>query len=113
MQHRTPITHTSSDWQLVRLGDVCEIQLGKMLSPASKTGLRSRPYLRNANVQWGRVDVNDLAEMDFTEAEERKFRLQKGDLLVCEGGEPGRAAVWEVPISPCYYQHYLCTFNQC
>lgn len=95
------------EWPRRRLGDVCSIQLGKMLSPASKTGLRSRPYLRNANVQWGRFELSDIYEMDFDEREEAKFALKPGDLLVCEGGEPGRAAVWEGQISPCYYQKAL------
>jgi type I restriction enzyme S subunit len=94
-------------WRLVRLGDVCTIQLGKMLSPASKTGKRSRPYLRNANVQWNYLDLSSIAEMDFSETEEKKFALKYGDLLVCEGGEPGRAAIWEEQFNPCYYQKAL------
>ncbi len=81
-------------WRWVRLGNVCEIQLGKMLSPKSKGGTRPRPYLRNANVQWNHFDLSDIAEMDFDEKEEEKFALRRGDLLVCEGGEPGRSAVW-------------------
>jgi type I restriction enzyme, S subunit len=42
--------------------------------------------------------------MDFDDREKRKFELKPGDLLVCEGGEPGRSAVWEGQIQPCYYQ---------
>jgi type I restriction enzyme S subunit len=91
----------------VRLGDIVEIQLGKMLSPASKTGLRPMPYLRNANVQWDRFDLSDVYEMDFDPREERKFLLQRGDVLVCEGGEPGRAAVWTGAIDHCLYQKAL------
>lgn len=91
-------------WPTSQLGELCDIQLGKMLSPASKIGLRPRPYLRNANVQWGKFDLADIARMDFTEDQERKFVLRSGDLLVCEGGEPGRAAVWEGQIPSCLYQ---------
>lgn len=91
----------------VRLGDVCYIQLGKMLSPASKRGPSPQPYLRNANVQWGRFDLSDVAAMDFTPKEQVKFALEPGDLLVCEGGEPGRSAVWEGAIEPCFYQKAL------
>jgi type I restriction enzyme, S subunit len=94
-------------WRLVRLNDVCEIQLGKMLSPAAKTGTESRPYLRNVNVQWGRIDVGDLAQMDFDDDEQMKFALRPGDLLACEGDEPGRAAVWHGEVSPCFYQKAL------
>ncbi|HJQ24188.1 MAG TPA: hypothetical protein VKA60_09760 [Blastocatellia bacterium] len=90
---------------------MCEIQLGKMLSPASKAGVRPRPYLRNANVPWDRFDLTDVAEMDFTENEEEKFILKKGGLLVCEGGEPGRAAVWDSQIAPCFYQKALLCFK--
>ncbi len=94
-------------WHGVALHDVVEIQLGKMLSPASRTGRRPIPYVRNANVQWDRVDLTDVAEMDFDEREEAKFALRPGDVLVCEGGEPGRAAVWRGEISRCCYQKAL------
>jgi type I restriction enzyme, S subunit len=86
------------------LRDVADIQLGKMLSPAAKHGVRPLPYLRNANVQWDHFDLADVAEMDFTEAEEAKFRLRVGDVLVVEGGEPGRAAVWDASIERICYQ---------
>jgi restriction endonuclease S subunit len=94
-------------WKIRKLGDVCHIQLGKMLSPKSKTGLRARPYLRNANVQWNRFDLSSVLTMDFSEREEAKFALRAGDLMVCEGGDPGRAAVWGDQISPCFYQKAL------
>ena len=96
-----------SAWPTIELGDVCHVQLGKMLSPKSKMGSRPVPYLRNENVHWNRFDLTDVAWMDFSEAEESKFRLQSGDLLVCEGGEPGRAAVWEGQIERCCYQKAL------
>jgi type I restriction enzyme S subunit len=94
-------------WPTRRLGAVCRIQLGKMLSPASKTGASPQPYLRNANVQWNGFDLSEVAEMDFSKDEQEKFALKPGDLLVCEGGEPGRAAVWNGEIAPCYYQKAL------
>jgi len=93
-----------SGWPHAALRDVADIQLGKMLSPAAKRGVRPLPYLRNANVQWDRFDLADVAEMDFTEAEEAKFRLRQGDVLVVEGGEPGRAAVWDGSIERACYQ---------
>ena len=94
----------NQSWPVVELGSVCEIQLGKMLSPKSKMGTRPIPYLRNENVQWSRLELESVSWMDFTETEERKFRLQPGDLLVCEGGEPGRAAIWQGEIERCCYQ---------
>lgn len=92
---------------MATLEQLCEIQLGKMLSPKSRTGLRPRPYLRNANVLWNRFDLSSIFEMDFSEHEEAKFLLREGDVLVCEGGEPGRAAVWARQVSPCFYQKAL------
>jgi len=91
----------------VPLASVADIQLGKMLSPKSKTGSSYYSYLRNTNVQWGRIDISDLAQMDFTDAEREKFALRHGDLLVCEGGEPGRCAVWKNDFADCYYQKAL------
>lgn len=91
----------------VPLVSVADVQLGKMLSPKAKTGSSYYPYLRNTNVQWGRIDITDLAQMDFTEAERKKFELRIGDLLVCEGGEPGRCAVWRNDVPGCYYQKAL------
>ena len=93
-----------STWPVASLRDVADLQLGKMLSPAAKLGVRSVPYLRNANVQWNSFDLRDIAEMDFTEAEETKFQLRPGDVLVAEGGEPGRAAVWDGSIERICYQ---------
>lgn len=91
----------------VPLVSVADVQLGKMLSPKAKTGSSYYPYLRNTNVQWGRIDISDLAQMDFTEAERKKFELRFGDLLVCEGGEPGRCAIWRDDAPGCYYQKAL------
>jgi type I restriction enzyme, S subunit len=78
--------------KMVALEEVASVQLGKMLSPVSKTGRSPFPYLRNHNVQWNRLQLRDMATMDFTPSERIKFELQPGDLLVCEGGEPGRCA---------------------
>ncbi len=93
--------------RFVPLGTVAEIQLGKMLSPKSKTGAASFPYLRNQNVQWGHIDLADLAVMDFSERERAKFEIRAGDLMVCEGGEPGRCAIWRGERADCYYQKAL------
>jgi type I restriction enzyme S subunit len=90
-----------------QLGNIAESRLGKMLSKEAKKGARPRPYLRNANVQWDCIDLDDLYEMDFDEREEEKYGLQSGDLLVCEGGEIGRAAVWQGELKECYFQKAL------
>lgn len=91
----------------VALGAVADIQLGKMLSPNAKTGGESWPYLRNANVQWGRLELGDMSEMDFSDDERVKFSIERGDLLVCEGGEPGRCAVVDRDLPGVYFQKAL------
>lgn len=93
--------------KLVPLEEVANIQLGKMLSPKAKLSGSPFPYLRNQNVQWGRIDLQNLALMDFSAKERDKFELKSGDLLVCEGGEPGRCAVWDQSEMICYYQKAL------
>jgi type I restriction enzyme S subunit len=94
-------------WALVAFGDVCETRLGKMLDQKQRTGQHLRPYLRNANVQWFRFDLRDVYEMDFDQEDRESFRLEEGDLLICEGGEPGRCSVWRGEIPECYYQKAL------
>jgi type I restriction enzyme S subunit len=94
-------------WTRRPLGEVAQTQLGKMLSKKSKTGVGSRPYLRNKNVQWGRIDTDDLLTMDFSEREAEKFGLTPGDVMVCEGGEVGRAAVWRGQFEGCCFQKAL------
>lgn len=71
--------------------DMC---LGKMLDKEKNKGTLF-PYLRNKNVRWKNFDLDDLLEMRFEESEEERYSIQRGDLVVCEGGEPGRCAVWE------------------
>ncbi|SDE75916.1 type I restriction enzyme, S subunit [Thermus arciformis] len=95
------------EWRVVRLGKVFDIQQGKALSRKKDKGIRPRPFLRTANVLWGHIDLSTLDYMDFTPEEEEKYALQQGDLLVCEGGEIGRTAIWECQSSEIYYQNHL------
>ncbi len=82
---------------IVPLGTIAEVKLGKMLDKSKHTTGKKFPYLRNVNVQWGSIDVDDLKEMYFDSDQVDRFGLKPGDVLVCEGGEPGRAAVWTEP----------------
>jgi type I restriction enzyme S subunit len=95
------------EWRVVRLGEVFDIQQGKSLSPKSRNGSRKRPFLRTANVFWGYIDVASVDEMHFEEAEEKRLALQPYDLLVCEGGDIGRTAIWEGQLPLCLYQNHL------
>jgi type I restriction enzyme S subunit len=85
-------------WSKSELGQVAETQLGKMLNSSKQTGLAVKPYLRNVNLQWGRIDLSDVKEMDIFDDELEQFMLKKGDVLICEGGETGRTAVWNLDI---------------
>jgi type I restriction enzyme S subunit len=95
------------EWEVVRLGKLFQIQQGKALSPSARTGGRKRPFLRTANVLWGRVDLGVLDEMHFGEEEEARLALVPGDLLVCEGGDIGRTAIWEGQLPLVLYQNHL------
>ena len=81
-------------WGWFLMGDVClESILGKMLDKEKNKG-ELKPYLRNINVRWGKFALDNLLEMRFEESEYVRFGLKDGDLVICEGGEPGRCAVW-------------------
>ena len=97
----------SKKLKLVKFGDVCPSHLGKMLDARQQTGKHKRPYLRNINVQWNSIDFSDLQEMDFDEKDRKKYRLKYGDVLICEGGEVGRAAIWKDELAECYFQKAL------
>lgn len=82
------------DWTQAKLGDYIDSCLGKMLDKNKNTG-EYHPYLGNSNVRWGEFELDDLAEMKFEAHEHTRYGLKKGDLIICEGGEPGRCAIWE------------------
>lgn len=84
----------SSEWSVVSLGDVAETCLGKMLDVQKNKGT-PQPYLRNPNIRWFGFDVEDVRLMPFEAHEEERYGLCAGDVLVCEGGEAGRAAIWD------------------
>jgi len=92
-------------WPIMTIGDVASCQLGKMLNAKKQTGNYQKYYLANRNVQWFSLNLEDFRKMDFDEADQRKYSLQDGDLLVCEGGEIGRCAVWHSEIEDCYIQN--------
>jgi type I restriction enzyme S subunit len=91
----------------LRFGDVCDSRLGKMLDSKQQTGKHNRPYVRNVNIQWGKISLDDLQEMDFDEEDREKYQLLPGDVLICEGGEVGRAAIWKCQMEECYFQKAL------
>ena len=83
-------------WEKKNCDDLFYINLGKMLSAKNYKGDSLKPYLRNINVLWGEISLKDIKEMDFYEKEFEKYRLKKGDILVCEGGEVGKTAIFNL-----------------
>src|SRR5690349_12498541 len=83
-----------------------EVVLGKMLQPAqSQADETEEFYMRSANVQWDKPDISDVKTMWFSQRERKDLRLARGDLLVNEGGEVGRCAIWNDELPECYFQN--------
>lgn len=97
----------ANEWRMQKIGDLFEVQLGKMLNKVASSGPDQREYLTNVNVRWGRFELSELNQMHFSERDRKKFRLVAGDLIVCEGGEVGRCAIWRGERNDCYYQKAL------
>ena len=75
-------------------GEIIDARLGKMLDKEKNTG-NFHKYLRNINVRWFSFDLSDLLEMRIEADEIEKYSVSHNDLIICEGGEPGRCAVWD------------------
>ena len=95
-----------SGWEWIRFAAVATTRLGKMLDAAKNRG-ELKPYLRNTNVQWFRFDLEDIKELRLDNEELDELRLETGDLLICEGGEPGRCAIWREDTEEMYFQKAL------
>ncbi len=93
-------------WRWVPFSDIADCRLGKMLDGAKNSG-NWRSYLRNTNVQWFRFELADIAQMRMEDHEVSEFSLRPGDLLICEGGEPGRVAVADETVRGLLFQKAL------
>ncbi|MBW8364759.1 MAG: DEAD/DEAH box helicase family protein [Rhizobium sp.] len=103
----TDLPELPEGWVWASAPQLAEVRLGKMLDKQKhKTGTEL-PYLRNINVRWGSVETGDLLTMYFKDDEVDRYALRCGDVLVCEGGEPGRAAVWDGRMPTMKYQKAL------
>lgn len=94
-----------ADAPMRRVGEVAQHSLGKMLDKLKNKGT-PRGYLRNINVRWFEVDTSDILEMRVEAHEVERYSVRPGDLLICEGGYPGRCAVWQHD-SEMYFQKAL------
>ena len=80
-------------WSWSRLGEIFQHNTGKALNGSNQTG-ELREYITTSNLYWNRFELGKLRSMYFTETEIDKCTVKSGDLLVCEGGDIGRAAIW-------------------
>ena len=92
-------------WVWCKFQDIANSELGKTMNKASDKGSEV-PYLCSINVYWDKVDLSNVKVAPFSIAEKEKYLLQKGDLLICEGGEVGRCAIWSND-KTMYYQNAL------
>jgi type I restriction enzyme S subunit len=99
-------------WTWIRFAGVGEQRLGKMLDAQKNRG-ELKPYLRNTNVQWMRFELDDVKDMRVEEREVEELRLKAGDLLICEGGEPGRCAIWRDEVGEMYFQKAIHRVRPC
>jgi len=99
------LTQRGDGWVVRRIEEVAKHSLGKMLDKAKNKGML-QPYLRNINVRWFTFDLSNLLQMPFLPTESDKYTAIKGDVLICEGGYPGRAAIWTED-DPIYFQKAL------
>jgi len=94
-------------WAVCKLSFRYSVELGKMLDEKRITGQHPIPYLRNKDVQWGNINITDLPVMDISPNEIKRYTIKNGDLLVCEGGDVGRSAIWQGADNVIGYQKAL------
>jgi type I restriction enzyme, S subunit len=103
----TDIGLIPEDWDVDIIDNHFDIKQGKQLSKKTREGDNQKKFLRTANVFWGKLDLSKLDHMNFTESEEERLKLLYNDLLVCEGGDIGRTAIWRNELEDCYYQNHI------
>lgn len=94
-------------WPTRPLGELFEIGAGKTMSAAARDGAAKTSFLRTSNVFWDKIDLSTVDEMAIPAHELAEKLLRPGDLLVCEGGEIGRAAIWNGETEVMSFQNHL------
>jgi type I restriction enzyme S subunit len=82
------------NWDVKPYSDLVESRLGKMLDKAKNSGIPTK-YLGNINVRWFDFNLSETQEILVSEIERTELTIRPGDVLICEGGEPGRCAIWD------------------
>lgn len=98
---------TNPNWTWRPLGELFEIGAGKTMSAAARAGADKVPFLRTSNVLWDEIDLAEVDQMAISAAELTDKSLKAGDLLVCEGGDIGRSAVWDGRVPLMSFQNHL------
>ena len=96
--------HYPYGWQYTILGEIFTHNTGKALNSSNKEGMM-KSYLTTSNVYWDKFDFTVLKQMPYKENELDKCTVTKGDLLVCEGGDIGRSAIWNYDYDICIQNH--------
>jgi|SRR5579863_63802 len=94
-------------WKWRPLGELFEVGAGKTMSAAARDGANKTPFLRTSNVLWDEIDLSAVDEMAISPHELATKSVKPGDLLVCEGGEIGRAAIWTGEVEIMSFQNHL------
>lgn len=94
-------------WNWTTVGDLFHFGAGKTVSPATRPTDKAIPFLRTSNVYWDRIDLTNLDYMSLPDEIIEEKRLKPGDLLVCEGGEIGRSAIWTGQIELITFQNHI------
>ena len=107
----SPLGKFPAEWNVATLGKFAEVSSGVTLgNNLQGSGTIKLPYLRVANVQDGYLDLSEVKKIRILKKDIDRFSLQKGDVLMNEGGDYdklGRGAVWEGQIEPCLHQNHV------
>lgn len=96
-----------SNWSWAYIGDIFSHNAGKALNAKNQVGSKHK-YITTSNVYWDHFELDNLKEMYYTDEEVEKYSVKKGDLLVLEGGDIGRSAIWNLDVSYCIQNHLHC-----
>lgn len=94
-----------NSWCWTTLGNIFQHNTGKALNKSTKQEGELLPYITTSNVYWNRFELKDVRQMYFKEKEIEKCTVRKGDLLICEGGDIGRSAIWSYDYNICIQNH--------
>jgi type I restriction enzyme S subunit len=104
---KTPLGTLPASWEVAPLEKHYEVQPGKKLEPSERGVYPEVPCVRNANVQWNRLDLEDINMVPLSSADEERLRLKVGDILACEGRHVGKSALWRGEVAGACYQNTL------